>query len=154
MMRKLAFALAVVVCFVVETRLAPAGLRLNLTLLPVYWAGLRHGPARGLLTGALVGAALDSISGGILGPSMLGKGLAGYLASLMTGGLFRWTPVLGLLGLAVLTVADGAVSYASLAAFAQAPAPAGEAALAIAAQGVMNSIAGLYIRPDHEAGEL
>lgn len=150
MMRKLWFALAVVVCFVVEARLAPAGIRLNLTILPVYYAGLRHGPSRGLLTGALVGMAVDGVSGGMLGPNMLSKGLAGYLASLMTSGLFRWTPVLGLLGVAVLTAADGAVSYVSLSVFSQAPAPLSVAAAAIATQGAINSIAGIYIRPSRE----
>ena len=152
-MRKLAFVLAVAACFLLESRLAPLGIRLNLTFLPVYYAGLRYGPSRGLLIGAAVGMASDSLSGGILGPGMLSKGMVGYLASLMTGGLFRWTPVLGLLGVAVLTAADGAVSYASLAIFSQAPAPIGEAAVAIAARGAINSIAGLYIRPAHEVGE-
>jgi rod shape-determining protein MreD len=149
-MRRAFFVLLVVLCFVLESRVSLAGVSPALTLLPVYYVGLKQGSTRGLLFGALIGAIGDSLSGNILGPNMLGKGTAGFLASFMRGGLFRWTPLLGVIGVAVLTVFDGVVAFGATAAFAGTPAPLSDAAFRVLGQAAINAVAGIYIRPEDE----
>lgn len=53
--------------------------------------------------GAMIGFIEDAITGTIIGPSFLGKGLIGFLSVLIfTDVFFRWTPVLG--GIVILTM--------------------------------------------------
>lgn len=149
-MRRALFALLVALCFVLESRVSVAGVSPALTLLPVYYVGLKRGSTRGLLFGALIGGIGDSLSGNILGPNMLGRGTTGFLASFMRSGPFRWTPLLGAIGVAVLTVLDGVVSFGATAAFAGMPAPLSDAAFKVLGQAVVNAVAGIYIRPEDE----
>lgn len=149
-MNKAAFVLLITLCFVLETQLSVLGIRPNLTVLPVYYVGLRHGAVRGLLFGALMGIVADSIGGGLLGPNMLSKGTVGFLASFMRGGLFTWTPLLGLLAVAALTLVDGALAFASVAVFAQVPVTLPQAALVASGQAGANAIAGAFIKPVEE----
>lgn len=149
-MSKVGFALLVAVFFVLEAKLSVLGIRPNLTVLLVYYVGLRHGPVKGLLFGVLIGILADSISGNILGPNMLGKGMVGYLSSFMTGGLFNWTPLFGVIGVMVLTLGDGILAFSSLAAFSHMPTTLSNAAVILSVQAAINAVAGLYIRPRDE----
>lgn len=145
-MRKLIFILLVILCFVVESRFLVFGKRLNFTVLIAYYMGLRYGPARGLAWGAVIGLLADSLSGGMLGPGMLGKGTVGYMASFLTRRVFTWTPLLGFIAVPLLTMADGLISYASTIVFSYEPAFAG-VFYTLLVQGVVNSPAGLFMRP-------
>jgi len=144
------FALVTALCFLLETKLQALGIRPNLTVLPVYYAGLRYGPARGLLIGALIGAISDSISGHLLGPNLLSKGASALLASTATGGFLRWTPLLGAIGLFVITWADGIISFATLSAFAGPPAGIDTAAKTMLAQAAVNGVVGVFLKPSDE----
>jgi rod shape-determining protein MreD len=144
------FAFLTVLCFVLETKLEALGIRPNLTVLPVYYVGLRHGPGKGVLFGAFIGIIADSLSGGILGPNLLSKGAAALLASTITGSYLNWTPVLGAIGLFVITWADGIISLAALSVFAETPAIISVAAMAMLGQATVNCVAGVFIRPKHE----
>jgi|Deesub1362A_J573_1020465.scaffolds.fasta_scaffold00268_6 rod shape-determining protein MreD len=149
-MKKFIFILLVILAFVLETRLSVLGIRPNLTVLLVYYIGLRYGSTNGIVFGSVLGMIADSLSGNILGPNMLSKGTVGLLSSSITSGFFRWTPVFGLIGVFVLTVIDGVLAFTSTAIFAQAPISFGNAILITLGQAVLNSVAGPFLKPQHE----
>ena len=142
----LIFALAVL-SLAIETR-DFFGVRLDATALLVYYIGLKHGPSKGLLFGAVIGAATDALSGGLLGPGMMGKALVGYLAPLVPNVFFRWTPAVGLLSAFSLTLLDRAVSLGAISLLEEMPVGALRA-LGIALTGAaLNSLAGPFLRPN------
>jgi rod shape-determining protein MreD len=149
--KKLIFILLVALAFVIESKVRVLGIiRLNLTVVFVYYIGLRYGPTRGLFFGASLGIVADSLAGGIMGPNLLGKAAAGYLAAFLKGGMFIWTPLLGFIGLLALTFLDGAVSFFSTQIFLDPPTAMSNALIMMFWQGAINSIAGLFIKPRHE----
>lgn len=149
-MRNLLLILLVTSAFVIESRMTVFGAGLNLTVLFAYWAGLRYGPSQGVLAGATLGAVADSVSGGMLGPYMLSKATAGYMASHLRGGLFMWSPFLGLMGVMIITGVDGLIAYACHVVFEQSATPVFEAAGTIFWQSALNCWAGLLLRPEDE----
>jgi cell shape-determining protein MreD len=144
---KYVFVLLTILCFVIEGKLDVYGIKLDLTLLPVYYVGLRKGPMKGALFGVLIGAIADSLAGNLLGPNMLAKGTAGILATVITGGFLRWTPLMGVIGLFVITWADGIISYASLSVFAEAPTSISLGTITLFVQASLNAMAGFFIKP-------
>jgi rod shape-determining protein MreD len=146
--KKLLFILLLGLVLLVQSHVRVLDVPPHLTLLLVYAVGLRQGPRGGLLTGLLVGAIEDSLSGGVLGPCLLGKATVGYLASFVTRGMFVWTPVLGLVWVAVLTLLDGLIVFGSLSVFAQPPVGFGRALIVVLWQSLMNSPVGLFLRPE------
>lgn len=107
----------------VQTQLSfPFG-HLNITVVLVYYYGLKtlendnprefHGARlelRGALFGVLVGLAEDTISGHVLGPYFLSKGLIGFLTPLLfMDVIFKWTPLWAGIIIAVFTVMDGVI---------------------------------------------
>jgi len=152
-MKRIAWiTILLIAAFVAESRISVMGVGLNLTVLFAYWAGLRYGPVQGTLTGAFVGAAADSVSGGMLGPLMLSKATAGYLASYLRGGLFIWSPFLGFMAAMALTALDGAIAYSCRSVFEPGAAGLGAVARIIFWQSAMNLWAGLLMRPVDEEG--
>lgn len=143
-------ALLTAACFVLETRLEAFDISPNLTVLPVYFIGLRYGPAKGAFFGALVGSIADSLSGHLLGPNLLSKGTAGVLASALTGGFLRWNPILGAVGLFVITWADGLISLGALSVFAKESASMAYAAKTMFAQASINAAFGVFLKPVDE----
>lgn len=152
-MKKLLFILLIAAAFVIEAKWKVLGVRLNLIVLFAYYTGLKYGPSRGLLVGLILGAVEDSIAGPMLGPSLLGKATAGYLAPFITYGLFIWTAPLGLVWLLLLTVLDGAISFFALSIFSYQPAPVTDALLTVLWQGLIVCPVGLFLRPRHDEGE-
>lgn len=144
------FSALLALAIVIEARVQVAGISPNLTVLFAYYVGLRHGPRSGLLSGAALGVVADSLAGSVIGPNLLGKSTAGYLAPLLNRGFFTWTPVLGLLGVFVLTACDGIISYASMSLFFRPPASMSSAAVTILWQAALNSLFGVFIRPEDE----
>lgn len=149
-MRTLIFALLTVLCLALDAKLTVLGINPAFTVLLVYYVGLRNGPVKGMLFGILLGTIADSLSGNIMGPNLLGKGTVGFMSSFVTGGFFHWTPFFGLISVLVLTVCDGVVSFTSMALFDQSPTTLSNAAFIILGQALLNSIAGLFLRPRHE----
>jgi len=122
----------------------------NLTMLIAYYSGIRYGEAAGLLAGALTGFAEDSLSGGIIGPNMLSKGVVGYIAALfVSGGLFRWTPLLGMISVAALTVADAFMVVITMSLFDRIPAGFSDIIFIAVMQSLINASAGAFLRPEH-----
>jgi cell shape-determining protein MreD len=147
---KYALAFVTILFFVLEAKLDVFGIRPNLTLLPVYYVGLRKGPVKGALFGVLIGAIADSLAGNLLGPNMLAKGSAGILATFITGGFLRWTPFMGVIWLFAVTWADGILSYASLSVFAEAPTSIYLGIMTLFVQASVNTVAGYFIKPTDE----
>jgi rod shape-determining protein MreD len=145
------WALTITGVLVLESKVRLVGIKLNLLVLFAYFAGLRYGPARGLLSGAALGVIADSITGGMLGPRMFSLGTVGYLASFLTGRLFTWTPMLGFFAVAILCWIDGLLAYGSLVVFGSAPTTMGHALTVVFWQGAMNAFLGPCIRPGDES---
>lgn len=133
---------------IIESKLRLFGTGPNLLVVIAYAAGLRYGHARGLAYGILIGMAADGVAGKMMGPEMLAKGSAGYLAAYLKGGLFYWTPILGMIGLAGLTGLDGMLSYMSLSVFNSQPTEPLRAGFMVLAQAGINCVFGYFIRPE------
>jgi cell shape-determining protein MreD len=149
-MKRLILPILVLIAFVLETKLQVMGFSLNLTILFVYFVGLRYGHIKGLAMGVLLGAMSDAVTGSFLGPALLGKATVGYLAFYLRRGLFIWTPILGIVGLASLTMIDGLITYLSTAIFFAPHNTFGGVALAIIFQALTNAALGLFITPGEE----
>jgi rod shape-determining protein MreD len=139
----------VALAFVVQMKVSFFGISPNLTAVVAYYFGIKGSAVRGIFFGSLIGTIEDSVGGIILGPNLLGKGLVGFFSSFMSGSLFRWTPLLGMLSLFVLTVADGVVVALSRAIFESAPSSLTRWVLVVVAQGIFNLFIGIFIRPQN-----
>lgn len=141
------FALAVVMAFVLQTKVSIFGISPALTVGLVYYFGINNNSAKGLLFGSMIGIVEDSIAGSMLGPNLLGKGMAGFFSSYMFGRLFRWTPMLGIIGLFMLTIMDGLAVFLSHIMFKAVHVPANKVIATLLIQGIINSVFGIFVRP-------
>ncbi len=149
-MRGIFFLIVIFLAFVLQTRVSIIGISPNLTAALAYYFGLRNGETKGMLFGAFIGIIEDSLSGGILGPNLIGKGLVGFISSFMSGSFFRWTPVLGIIGIFFLTSFDGFVVFLSKAIFEHMPRGISNAISVILVTAVLNSLLGIFLRPRDE----
>lgn len=147
MKKTLIYAILILTAFVLETQISVFGVRPDITVVLVYYFGIKNGPVKGIAFGAFLGMAADSLSGGMLGPNLLSKGASGYLASLLSHGFFRWTPIFGLISLMAITALDRAVSFLSYSIFNEMPSDPLYALYSVLGQAALNSIAGLFIKP-------
>lgn len=147
-MKYLWWALIIFLAFILQGSISILAVSPNLSALVVYFIGIRHGRTRGLVSGALIGALEDSLSSGMIGPNMLAKGLVGFLsASFISGNFLIWTPLSGTIAAALLTFADNAVVFLSLALFDKLPTHPSAALFATTMQSLMNAPAGFFMRP-------
>ncbi len=146
-MRQAWIALGAVAAFVLQTKVSLFGVAPDLTALLAYYLGITGGATRGMLLGCLIGALEDSVGGGILGPNLLGKGMVGFLSSFSSGSVFRWTPMLGVISLFLLTVTDGMVVFSSKTIFATMPSSLSTAVFVLFFQGTLNMSIGIFIKP-------
>jgi rod shape-determining protein MreD len=145
------WATAVLLAFVLEAKVSILSIAPNLTVLLAYYAGMMYGETKGMTVGLIIGGLEDSLSSSIIGPNMLGKGLTGFFsASLLSGGVFVWTPLFGILGVALLTLIDNSVVFFSLSIFDRFPTSPASALLTTTMQAILNAGAGIVIRPPHE----
>jgi rod shape-determining protein MreD len=119
----------------------------NFITVLVYYAGITKGGLGGLFLGSIIGFIDDSLSGNLLGPNLLSKGMVGYFASFMSGSFFRWTPLLGAIGIGVLTIIDNTIVFITRSFFDQMPTTMKSAAFIIFIQSIINIPLGLFIRP-------
>lgn len=147
-MKYIFWAILIFLSFILQGRVSILGVPPNLTALLVYYAGVKYGQTKGLLTGVLIGALEDNISSPILGPNLLAKATIGYFSSLfITGGFFRWTPVLGIFALFLLTLLDNSIVFISRSLFDKIPAELTSALFVSIMQSILNAPAGIFIRP-------
>ncbi|HTR45178.1 MAG TPA: hypothetical protein VMH06_05655 [Thermodesulfovibrionales bacterium] len=146
-MKTFFLVLAAAAALVLQTTVTFYGLSPALTTLVAYYVGISSGAAKGTLFGSLLGMVEDSISGGMIGPNLLGKGMVGLFSSFLSGGPFRWSPLLGTLALFILTVLEGVLVFIVKGVYEALPAPPARAALILALQGALNACAGVLIKP-------
>lgn len=139
--------LSVILSFIIQTNTSFFGISLNLTAAAVYLIGINTGTTRGVVTGSIIGIIEDSIAGGLLGPHLLGKGIAGFLSSLLLGSFVRWTPLLGFLGLFFITVIDSLIGFLARSVYEPMPSSFLNIGLILLTQGLINSAMGLFLRP-------
>lgn len=149
-MKRFVIPALIILAFVLETKVRVMGIGPSLSVMLVYFVGLRYGHLKGLGFGVAVGALADAVSGSYLGPSLLGKATVGYLAQYLRKGLFIWTPVLGVIGLAAFTAIDALISYLCNVLFFETPATIARAATIIITQALFNAVFGLFITPGEE----
>src|SRR5512147_2878549 len=109
--------LGVMLAFLLQIKISILGVPPDLTAAVAYYFGITGGSTKGVLFGSLIGLIEDSVGGSILGPNLLGKGLVGFFSSFMSGSPLRWTPLLGIVSLAILTLMDGSIILLSRAIF-------------------------------------
>ncbi len=133
--------------FFIEERISIFHVAPNFAALLVYYAGIRKGELEGLFLGSIVGAVEDSLSGTFLGPNLLSKGIIGYFSSFMSGSFFRWTPLLGAIGIGVLTMVDNTFVFTTRSFFDRMPTGFKAAAFKIVIQSLINIPLGLFLKP-------
>ncbi|MFN3481224.1 MAG: rod shape-determining protein MreD [Thermodesulfovibrionales bacterium] len=148
-MKVFIFIFLVLSAFVVQSKVSIMGIPPALTVIAPYYMGLREGARKGMITGSLIGMIEDSLSGNVLGPHLLGKGLIGFSSSLFSGSLFRWTPLLGIIGLFSLTVIDGLTIFITKTIFNIQFIPVSRLITTVLFQGILNSLAGIFLRPEN-----
>ncbi|GBE36686.1 hypothetical protein BMS3Bbin07_00836 [bacterium BMS3Bbin07] len=146
--KKIAFWTIIIAgVFLLQSVISIDIIRVNLTLLLVYYFGLRRGELQGAAVGISVGFLEDTLSGQLIGPGMLGKGLVGILPAYLSEGFFIWTPLLGMLAVFTLTVVDETVVYTSLSLFSQRPAPLPDFIGLTIVKALINAPFGWLIKP-------
>ena len=134
--------------FLLQSLISTTLIKLNLTLLLVYYFGLKKGETQGAAVGISVGFLEDTLSGHIIGPGMLGKGLVGILSTYLSSGFFIWTPMIGIVSVFTLTMIDETVVYVSLSLFSQRPAPLQDFVAMAFIKALINAPFGLLIKPE------
>lgn len=141
------WAVIILFTFFIKGRISLFGVTPNFTSVLVYYAGIRKGEFGGILLGTLIGSVEDSLSGAFLGPNLLSKGIVGYFSSFMSGSFFRWTPLLGAIGISVLTLADNVLVLVSRSFFERMPVSIKAAVFIIVIQSLINAPLGIFLRP-------
>lgn len=119
----------------------------NFTIVFAFYAGLKHGDIKGLAIGALIGAIEDSLSSMFLGPNMLSKGIAGFLASYLYTKFFIWTPIIGMISMVIFTFTDSLVIFMLKSVFDKMPTDALTALTIILIRSLINAPFGYFIKP-------
>ncbi len=141
------WAIIILLAFLVQGSVSFMHIKLNLTALLVCYMGLKKGETPGMFFGAFIGLIEDSLSGVLLGPNILSKGLIGYLSSSLYSRLFIWTPLLGVINIFSLTFLDSSLVFMLRSAFDKIPVNLGSALLIIVIQSVVNAPIGIFLKP-------
>ncbi len=149
-MKYLFLAIAAFLAFFLQGRISVLGISPDLTVLLIFFAGIRYGETSGLLLGLLTGAIEDSLCGSFIGPHMLSKGIIGFFSSFfISGGFLRWTPLLGAIAVTVLTISDNIVVLLTRTIFDKMPATLPQAVFVTVMQALLNAPAGIFMGPRH-----
>ncbi len=122
-------------------------IKLNLTVILVCYIGMKRGEIPGMFFGALIGLIEDIISGILIGPNILSKGLIGYLSSSLYKKLFIWTPLIGAINIFSLTFLDSSIVFILRSIFDKIPVNIGAAFFIIIVQSIINAPLGIFIKP-------
>ncbi|MEW6674512.1 MAG: hypothetical protein AB1348_00570 [Nitrospirota bacterium] len=137
----------ILLTFLIQGKVSLFDIPPNFTSVLAYYAGIRNGETKGMFLGSLIGIIEDSLSATFLGPSLLSKGLVGYFSSFMSGSFFRWTPLLGIIGISILTLVDSIVVLISRGIFDRMPVSIGAAVFIVTIQSMINAPLGIFLRP-------
>jgi rod shape-determining protein MreD len=146
-MKYLFWLVVVFFAFILQSSISILNVFPNLTVVLVSFAGIRKGEVNGMLLGSVIGMVEDSLSGTLLGPHLLSKGLIGYLSASLYRKYFVWTPLLGLITIIFITFIDGFVVFISKGFFDKFPVSFGNAAFTILIQSLINAPLGMLLKP-------
>ncbi|MGD0886413.1 MAG: rod shape-determining protein MreD [Thermodesulfovibrionales bacterium] len=146
-MRNICIVLGIVLSLILQTKVSIFGIAPEPMVIAAYYVGINATARKGMLVGSLMGVIEDSAVGGMIGPNLLGKGLVGFFSSSLFGGVFRWTPLLGMLVVFSLTIMDGFIVFLSQTFYETPPAPWSKVILTIIIQGLVNAAIGGFIKP-------
>lgn len=149
-MKKLFFIIIIFAAFLLESRITIFGAPPNLTLAIVYYYGFMKGETKGLLFGSLIGLIADSLVGSIIGPNLLSKGIVGFLSAFIPSIFLRWTNILGMISISLMTMLDGIIAFSSRSLFQTMPTTIPKAMFIILIAAIINSFIGLFVRPKDE----
>ncbi len=133
----------------------------NLTVILVYYFGLKsyqrdtkHGLSGSkaelgsFAFGVIIGLMEDVMSGAIIGPGVLSKGLLGLLTPVVfTDMVFKWTPLWGAIIVVIFTLLDGLVLIGSRIFFTGIHVTAATLFQIICIQSFVNMPFGILLRP-------
>ena len=122
-------------------------IKFNLTIILVCYIGMKRGEIPGMFFGALIGLIEDILSGVLIGPNILSKGLIGYLSSSLYRKLFIWTPLIGAINIFSLTFLDRSIVFILRSIFDKIPVDIGTALFIIMVQSLVNAPLGIFIKP-------
>ena len=146
-MKYLIWIFIIIMVFIIQGSVSLYYVTPNLTVALAYYAGVKLKEVKGLFLGGFIGIMEDSLTGILLGPNLLSKGLIGYFASFMYSRFFLWTPVLGIMSVFLFTFVDGLIVYITRSIFAKSPVDLSTALLVISLQAMLNAPLGLFIKP-------
>jgi len=93
------------------------GIKPDFVLILVFFYSLTYGQIKGITYGAFAGLLIDSAGGFIIGPNILTKALAGFLASSIRQKFFQWNAVINTAVIAVVSFVDILLIYVCLETF-------------------------------------
>ncbi|QWR78612.1 rod shape-determining protein MreD [Candidatus Magnetomonas plexicatena] len=124
--------------------------KLNLTMLLVYYMGLKWPESKAVLWSAGVGFIEDSLSLRIIGPNMLSKCSVIFITSFFRSGIFNFTPLLNSLLSFAFTIVDGFIVYFSLSVFDTRPVDISTAIDSIMFQSLINGVLGYFVMREYD----
>jgi hypothetical protein len=133
----------------------------NLTVILVYYFGLKshqrnldrnysgnRSEFESVAFGVIIGLMEDVISGSIIGPGLLSKGLLGLMTPVVFSDIiFKWTPLWGAIIVVIFTLFDGIVVVCSRIMFTGIHVTGAIILQAMCVQSIMNMPFGILLRP-------
>lgn len=120
----------------------------NLTVILVYYLGIKQKEVKGMFLGALIGLIEDILSyNNFVGPNFLSKGLIGSLSSTIANKIFIWTPILGIISILIFTLIDSFIVFSSKSLFYVIPTKISTALFISLIQSLINAPFGIFIKP-------
>jgi rod shape-determining protein MreD len=113
-------------------------MRLNLTVLLVFFMGMKLKPYRALFWATVIGLILDSVSMRLTGPNIMSKGLIVFACWVLNSGVFNLNAVFNSVICYLFTAADLAIVYLLLTVFDTKPVEFADASFNVVFQSFVN----------------
>lgn len=160
-MKILKWLFLIVLVFLLQTQFYLLKDFFNITVALVYFFGLkslRNVSAReysssrieveSIIFGIAVGLAEDILSGSIIGPGLLSKGIIGLITPVIfTSMVFKWTPLWGVIIIAIFTILDGVIVMGSRVLFTGIHLTGVNVLQMLLIQPIMNIPFGIFLKP-------
>ncbi len=160
-MNALKWILLTVLVFLLQTQCSFIRDFSNLTVILVYCFGLKShkrnsdrgypgskSELEGVAFGVIIGLMEDVLSGSIIGPGLLSKGLLGLMTPVVfTDMIFKWTPLWGAIVVVIFTLFDAMLVVCSRIMFTGVHVTGAILFQAMCVQSVMNMPFGILLRP-------
>jgi rod shape-determining protein MreD len=125
-------------------------MRLNLTVLFVFYMGMKVKPYSALFWATVIGLVLDSMSMRIVGPNIVSKTLIIFVCWVLNSGVFNLTSVFNSAVCYLFTAADLAVVYLLLTVFDPKPVEFSDASFNVVFQSFVNGALAYVILTNKE----